>query len=98
MNKRKCPICGSDLEQDIKQGYNDELIVSCNHCGKYAMSYEFYSDFIDRPCIRINLARIAAYLSNHKNSAVIPCICESANAASEKYNFVSFQRIECQKA
>ena len=93
MNKRKCPICGTSLEQDVKQGEVDEYIVYCSRCGEYALSCELYEDFINWPKPRVNLPRIAAYLSCYKRTTSMPCICEYEGAESEEYDLISIREI-----
>lgn len=93
MNKRKCPCCGMELELDVKQGLCDEYIVDCSNCGRYALSYEFYEDYIDCLQPRVNLSKIAAYLDAHKGKKRLLCICESKDTKSERYDCIAFNSI-----
>ena len=94
MNKRKCPICGTGLERDIKQGECDEYNIHCNQCGEYALSYEFYADFIDFSRPRVDLSEIAVYLSCCKRMTARSCICECEGTESLKYHCITVGKIK----
>lgn len=93
MNKRKCPVCGMELEWDIQRGSCDEYIIHCSNCGEYALSYEFCADYIDWPQPRVDLLRLAAYLAVNKGKGLPLCICERADTKSAKYDCVALDTL-----
>ena len=47
MTSDKCPVCGTPLDKEIIIGSRDEMIVSCENCGKYGMTRVYYEDYIE---------------------------------------------------
>lgn len=88
-NLKSCPICGATLEQDALVGSSDEFIFDCSGCGDFAISYEFYEDYINQPRIVIDRKKIATYLFWHKAQNMVPCLCEYENTSFTKYHFIT---------
>lgn len=93
-NLKSCPICGATLKQDALVGSGDEFIIDCSSCGDYAISYEFYEDYINQPRTMIDAKKIATYLFWHKGENTVPCICECENTPSTKYRCITTREID----
>lgn len=93
-NLTSCPICGATLKQDALVGSGDEFIIDCSSCGDYAISYEFYEDYINQPRTMIDAKKIATYLFWHKGENTVPCICECENTPSTKYRCITTRKID----
>lgn len=53
MDKTKFPLCQMKLEIEIFSGNHDEYRISCPKCGTYAISREFYDDFVSKDDMNI---------------------------------------------
>ena len=68
-NQKACPVCGKELSKEIRIDNRDIIYVVCDTCGKYAMSAEFYEDYIET---EKKQEKTTAFLSAHKNDTIPP--------------------------
>ena len=99
-NLTSCPICGAEVKNDVKQEKEDEFVIRCTHCGKYAMSQEFYEDEVDKPHFTHIEKRVEAYLFTHKNEAKPVCLCNCEATVSVEYRCITMKEIDswCDRA
>ena len=91
---RICPICESNINFNIQTGTRDEIIVRCDCCGKYAISAEFYEDYIESNSKDIRKSEIASYLYYHKSGRTTPYICEDSADVPSGGRCVTIAEIE----
>ena len=91
---RICPICEADVRYNVSTGERDEIIVRCDRCGKYAMSAEFYEDYIEQDRLGSKKSEIASYLYYHSNNTTVPCICGNHATTAAGYRCVTISEIQ----
>lgn len=94
-NLDTCPICNSKLKSRIV----DPLglpIVYCDHCGPYAITKQFYDDYI--LYAKADRSKVASYLYYHnhprKDTDRLLCICSRVINLKDDYRCVPIQEIE----
>lgn len=87
-----CPICGKALSREIVHGDRDELIVSCENCGKYGMTCDYYEDYIEFAPADYK-QHVEAFLQNHKADELGPFISARSPYAPEGYKRISWSAV-----
>lgn len=84
-----CPICGKSLSRAIVYGNRDEMIVSCENCGKYGITREYYEDYIEVAPADYK-QQVEAFLKNHKSDELRPFISARSPYAPEGFKRFSW--------
>lgn len=91
-----CPICGGSLSRPIQYTPDNKIGIPCDDCGHFAMTREFYEDYIEYP--RVNKSQIASYLYYHRSyddhPKRIPCICTQELTLSDHLHCVTMNEIQ----
>lgn len=93
MDKTKFPLCQMKLEKEIFSGNHDEYRISCPKCGTYAISREFYDDFVSKDDMNIVKEEIMNHLQTRKNNHLLPCFAHTCCSEDENVYCIPYQTI-----
>lgn len=93
VNYKNCPICGTALKSDIGDGLLGQLYVNCDTCGKFALSEDYYEDYIEIKNPPVSKSEVASYLYYHKDDRVHPYFCSDTDNIPSGYRRVSVSEI-----
>lgn len=68
-----CPICGSLLSRKSALDQHDNLLVTCQFCGSFGITAEYYEDVIETADEEYK-QRVKTFLNTHKSEQQRPLI------------------------
>lgn len=88
-----CPFCVAELKKVVTTR-NDLISITCNTCGKYSFSQEYYEDYIEPKSSRVDKNKIAWYLYYNKQEKAVTHICQNESLILDNQHNVSMTGIE----